>query len=128
MRIRGHHLLCLLHFEGKGYNDEFVNNMFKVLYNLEKGLEFSLIIGIDDICKFCPHNRLEKCGLGDDSVKVRDEKVIEILELKEKEIYTFKIVKEEIYSKITLKEFFDICNNCQWFYLCLSNNNFRNLP
>lgn len=128
MKIRGHHLLCLLHFEGKGYNDEFVNNMFRVLYSLENGVEFSLIIGIDDICRCCPHNELEKCGLDDDSIRARDEKVIGILELKEREMYTFKMVKEKIYSKITLEKFFDICDSCQWFYLCLSKNNFKNLP
>lgn len=126
MRIRGHHLLCLLHFEGKGYSRKFVDNMFRVLYNLENGIKFSLVIGVDDICRFCPHNEGENCRLGDDSVKVRDKKVIELLGLKEKELYSFNLVKEEIYSKMSFKDFLNICDNCEWFYLCLSKNKFKN--
>lgn len=126
MKIRGHHLFCLLHFEGKGYSKEFIDNMFKILSKLENGVKFNLVVGSDDICKFCPHNEIETCKLGDNLVKFRDIRIIELLGLKKEELYLFDLIKEKVYSKVTLREFFDICHGCQWFDLCLSKNKFKN--
>lgn len=40
MRIRGDHLLCLLHFEGREYSRDFIENMCKIKEDLEKGKSF----------------------------------------------------------------------------------------
>jgi hypothetical protein len=55
MKIRGHHLLCLLHFEGKGYSRDFIENMYKIKEALEKGKVFFVLNSCDDICRKCPY-------------------------------------------------------------------------
>lgn len=125
MRIRGHHLICLLHFEGKGYSEEFVKNMYRILNELKKGTLFRLVLGEDDICEFCPHNERGRCALGEEEVISKDRKVIEDLSLNENEKYSFTDIKTKIYSCITLDKFWDICGRCRWFDICLKNCTFR---
>ena len=66
MELRGHHLLCLLLFEGKGYDAAFTENMRRTR---ERFIEQGALIcdGADDICKCCPNLTEDGCALGDPS-------------------------------------------------------------
>ena len=48
--LRGHHLLCLLTFIGKGYSPEFVENMEEIADRLTHGAPVRLVSGPDQIC------------------------------------------------------------------------------
>ncbi|MDE1900515.1 MAG: DUF1284 domain-containing protein [Alphaproteobacteria bacterium] len=50
VRLRGHHFLCILSFVGKGYTDDFVDNMRAVVAKIGRGAEIEIIAGPDDIC------------------------------------------------------------------------------
>lgn len=50
VRLRGHHLLCLLTYVGKGYSPAFVAGMDAVVARLQAGAEVLLVEGPDDIC------------------------------------------------------------------------------
>lgn len=41
--LRPHHALCILSFRGKGYSDEFIDNMYKMIDELEKTRMFLFV-------------------------------------------------------------------------------------
>ncbi|MCP1315647.1 MULTISPECIES: DUF1284 domain-containing protein [unclassified Halomonas] len=50
IRLRGHHLLCLLTYVGKGYSAAFVANYDRLAARLSGGEPVKLVAGPDDIC------------------------------------------------------------------------------
>lgn len=51
VRLRGHHLLCLLTYVGKGYTPAFVANYQRIVVRLNAGEPVELVEGPDDICR-----------------------------------------------------------------------------
>lgn len=70
VRLRPHHLLCLLTYAGKGYSAGFVANMDLVAGKVAAGEEIVIISGPDDIC--APLAGTADCHCGNESVRVRD--------------------------------------------------------
>jgi hypothetical protein len=50
VRLRPHHLLCMLTYVGKGYSPAFVKNYETIAVRLSAGEEIELVAGPDDIC------------------------------------------------------------------------------
>ncbi|MDH4439505.1 MAG: DUF1284 domain-containing protein [Rhizobium sp.] len=50
VRLRPHHLLCMLTYVGKGYTPAFVENYEAIAARLSAGEEIELVSGPDDIC------------------------------------------------------------------------------
>lgn len=50
VRLRGHHLLCILTYVGKGYSAGFVAAMDAVVDRIRAGAPVDLVDGPDDIC------------------------------------------------------------------------------
>lgn len=50
VRLRGHHLLCVLTFIGKGYSPAFVEGMAAVVDRISTGAPIRIVEGPDDIC------------------------------------------------------------------------------
>ena len=50
VRLRPHHLLCVLTYAGKGYNPAFTANMTRIAGRLGAGEKISIVEGPDDIC------------------------------------------------------------------------------
>ncbi|MET3598937.1 DUF1284 domain-containing protein [Martelella mangrovi] len=50
VRLRPHHLLCILTFVGKGYTPAFTANMAVIVGRLAEGEEIEIIEGPDAIC------------------------------------------------------------------------------
>ncbi|MEI9404299.1 DUF1284 domain-containing protein [Mesorhizobium argentiipisi] len=50
VRLRAHHLLCLLTYVGKGYSPAFTANYDKVVKRLGEGEAVMIVSGPDDIC------------------------------------------------------------------------------
>lgn len=50
IRLRGHHLLCVLTFQGAGYNKRFTANFASIVKRLNAGEEILVVAGPDDIC------------------------------------------------------------------------------
>lgn len=51
VRLRAHHLLCMLTYVGKGYSPAFVENYEAIAARLSAGEEIELVTGPDDICR-----------------------------------------------------------------------------
>lgn len=50
VRLRPHHLLCVLTYVGKGYSPAFTANMTRIARRLEASEPVELVAGPDDIC------------------------------------------------------------------------------
>src|SRR5712672_2376586 len=50
VRLRAHHLLCMLTFVGEGYSPAFTENYRSIARRLSAGEEIELVSGPDDIC------------------------------------------------------------------------------
>ncbi len=50
LRLRPHHLLCVLTYVGKGYSPAFTANMTEIAGRLGRGEAVDIVAGPDDIC------------------------------------------------------------------------------
>ena len=50
IRLRPHHLLCLLTYVGKGYSHAFTANFDAIVERIAGGEEIVVVDGLDDIC------------------------------------------------------------------------------
>ncbi|WP_333682865.1 DUF1284 domain-containing protein [Pontibaca methylaminivorans] len=71
VRLRPHHLLCMLTFSGQGYTPAFTANMRAIMDRLGKGEEILIVTGPDDICAPLLSEPAPHCHDGD--VTARDQ-------------------------------------------------------
>ncbi len=123
IKLRGHHLVCLNFFSGEGYDEEFITNLTKVVYELENGVSIRIITGGDDICKKCPNLKENKCYYKEDSdegIRKMDKVALELLELKKNKKIRWYDIKLKIPG--VLPEWKNLfCNSCEWKYVCEKN-------
>lgn len=50
IRLRPHHLLCMLTYAGRGYTPRFTLNLDDIIRRLGSGEEIEIVSGPDDIC------------------------------------------------------------------------------
>lgn len=50
IRLRPHHLLCMLTYAGKGYSPAFIANMTAIMGRIAGGEPIEIVAGPDDIC------------------------------------------------------------------------------
>ena len=127
IKIRGHHLLCLLHFEGKGYSEEFIENMKIVKEKLDVGYKFLLVVESDSICNKCPYLKNDKCLRESypKEIERKDKEIINHLNLTIKEKYNFLDIKRIIFNRIKRSDFENFCKDCSWFPLCSQKSLFK---
>lgn len=122
-RIRGHHLLCILGFQGYGYSKDFTDHMASIINQIQKNSHsrIKVVVGVDLICKHCP-NRVENVCKQDDAVNQKtclmDSLTIQKLGLKEGSV----IKASSIYflvKKLEKDDVMSICGVCSWRSKCL---------
>lgn len=116
--IRPHHALCGTFFEGKGYSEEFTQNMEKTLSSLKGEQTATVVCGEDIICGCCPENFNGSC-LSKGKASRIDGKVMEICGLTE----GMEISVGELFSAVLEKIIFpgrleEVCSGCCWSELC----------
>ncbi|MBM1814285.1 DUF1284 domain-containing protein [Pseudosulfitobacter pseudonitzschiae] len=72
VRLRPHHLLCILTYVGKGYSPAFTDNMTAIAGRLSAGEPVEIVEGPDDICT--PRQSETNPHCHDCSIQVRDQK------------------------------------------------------
>ncbi|WP_217573508.1 DUF1284 domain-containing protein [Mesorhizobium sp. GbtcB19] len=123
VRLRAHHLLCLLTYVGKGYSPAFTANYDVVVKRLAGGEDILIVSGPDDICaplldESEPHC-LGESAAGRDAVAAQDVAALlgrpllagARLEL---DASTLVRMREAFSSGLTRKA----CPGCEWFELC----------
>ncbi|MCF8012259.1 MAG: DUF1284 domain-containing protein [Clostridiales bacterium] len=129
IKLRGHHLVCLHFFEGKGYNEQFIKNMQDTSARLENAEIIEIVTGADDICFFCPHltnNRCTRKASSHIEIENMDNTAMKKFNVTSGEKIYWQDVKKKFYSMSGewLDEF---CKNCPWKNICIKHtSNFLN--
>ncbi|MEE1157614.1 MAG: DUF1284 domain-containing protein [Methanobrevibacter sp.] len=121
IKLRGHHLLCLLGFQGYGYSEDFVLNMTRI-NELRKSKDciVSLTNEPDDICSSCPNLNDNVCEnkKQNEIIVEMDDEVLSQFNL-EKEYNSLELFNEVSLKFNTMKKVENVCKNCKWENECL---------
>ena len=123
MKLRGHHLVCLLGFRGLGYSPEFVANMDGIAERLRSFPEtlIEIVRQPDDVCSPCPFLGERGCqdkGPGSEERKRdQDKAVMDRLNIKAGERVSWLEVRERMRSSISPEDLKEICQDCEWLPL-----------
>jgi hypothetical protein len=114
IRLRGHHLLCLLGYRGKGYSDGFCANMTNIYETLRAAPEtpIELIEGPDDICEAFPSDQIPHCE--NESVYEKDQVILAMLGLAVGTRLRWSDVCERVRERMEPGDIASLCANCRW--------------
>jgi hypothetical protein len=124
IRLRPHHLLCMLTFAGKGYTPEFVRHFESVVSRIATGQEpIEIVEGPDEICSSLLAQA--DCHCHNASVKLRDQQAAEAIgDLLQRSIRAGEQFVPDANLVQTLRTAFatgtirQACSGCQWKNLC----------
>nr|WP_250809611.1 DUF1284 domain-containing protein [Neorhizobium tomejilense] len=123
VRLRPHHLLCMLTFVGEGYSPAFVASYRRLAGRLSAGEPIEIVSGPDDIC--APLLSDEDAHCFGASVAGRDAAALaDIARLLGRELKTGAVItsNQALFEK--LRRAFsagvtrDACTGCEWSSLC----------
>ena len=122
IKIRGHHLLCLLGFRGLGYSREFVETMGKVLkeFHSNTALPITVVTECDIICGSCPHNKGGACRKREDSarrVKSKDAMLLKKLDFPANTETTSGEAWRRVKERVSAEDLAAMCRRCKWLGL-----------
>lgn len=121
IKLRGHHLLCLLGFQGYGYSEDFVFNMTQINEKRKsKDCIITLTNEADDICSSCPNLKDNICEneKQNEIIVKMDNEILSHFDSKRK-YNSLELFKEVSVKFNTLKSVENVCNNCKWENECL---------
>ena len=118
MKVRGHHLLCLLAYTGEGYSPSFQEQFVRMVHayrNPETPLEVA--DSPDDACTACPHLAAAGCRSEVDGPEAEvaslDRQVLDALGLKPGS-YSAGEVHDRLRA-LGMDELKALCSTCSWF-------------
>lgn len=117
--LRGHHLICLVAFQGEGYAETFARNFknLQKIYLNKPAEKVKVIAGPDMACKKCPHLSRNICiSLTDgpnDRVISLDKKAFKLLKIKPA-IYKIGELHQHL-RRLTKPSLHSFCRNCSWY-------------
>lgn len=113
--FRPHHFLCTLGFQGAGYSPAFIDNFAQIKKALEQDdmVSICVVTGQDSICRACPHQKGNKCSSGE-KIQELDASHARIMNLKEKQVLTWREAKHLLKKSMTLDQFHNACAGCEW--------------
>lgn len=124
VKLRPHHLLCILTYIGKGYSEGFVANFNDIVKALNAGAHIKLIKGPDDICAGCTPTSADYHCQDDDITEQDRQALTDIKALFPdiiKENQPFILGKDAIIrlrQAFAQKQIRNSCQGCPWYDLC----------
>jgi hypothetical protein len=103
-------------FIGRGYSNDFTNNMTDIILNLKKNKNQNIKItaNLDSVCSKCPNNIENKFCITDEEVLQMDKKVMKHFNIIEG-VYEYEKIENLIYNNINEDIIADVCQNCSWY-------------
>ena len=123
VRLRGHNLLCIQGFVGKGYSPEFVANMTRVVDALHANpqSEVRVVAEPDALCDVCPNLGRHGCELhgpgAERGIVFQDRDVLHRLGIADGEVLSWNAILERIRGAVGPEDLDDICGACPWLPL-----------
>jgi len=114
------HYVFIENFVGKGYNQEFVENMASLINQLNENPEsfLELCCEIDIICECCPNAIGNQCN-SFEKVLEFDKNLLNICNLQEKIIISWQQLKKISSDRILIpKKLEQVCEGCCWINIC----------
>lgn len=131
MRLRGHNLLCIQGYVGKGYSPEFVANMTRVVDSLGPDTEVTVVVEPDVLCDACPNLSAGGCALHGDGtekgIATQDRDVMGRLHIEHGHTLTWGEIVERIRDSIRPDDLDGICGSCPWLPLGHCKDGLRRL-
>ncbi|MCI3920806.1 DUF1284 domain-containing protein [Paenibacillus sp. TRM 82003] len=114
MKLRGHHLLCLLGFRGMGYSPAFTRNMTAVYERLraEPSSIVTIVRGTDDLCVCFPADQPNHCE--SDGVHRKDDLALAQLGLKHGQQIAWSDVLAAVRMSFPPSDIRTLCATCPW--------------
>ncbi|MCL6471292.1 MAG: DUF1284 domain-containing protein [Firmicutes bacterium] len=116
INLRGHHLLCIYTFAGRGYSDAFVQNMHRIVEACKSPFQAIRITErADDICACCPHLIGTTCTKAEKRVLDMDRQVLKILKITPGTVSVSQFLRSKVKEAVDRGLFCAICTECEWF-------------
>ncbi|CTQ34212.1 hypothetical protein JAN5088_03005 [Jannaschia rubra] len=118
LRLRPHHVLCSVGFEGVGYDDAFTANMSNLVRGQLRapgGQDMNILISghADAICAPCPKRRGLGCA-SQDRIDRFDADHAELLDLAPGQLLTWGECLEKVRENVVPDDLDRICRDCPW--------------
>ena len=120
IRLRPHHALCLRHYVGKGYNEEFVENMNEIHARLNSGERemVQIILHRDSLCADCPKERDAVCEK-EAWVQKLDREIAKVCGLRSGLWISWQELCDILDRQIFGTEVWGaLCAGCEWYDIC----------
>jgi len=125
VRLRTHHLLCILTYIGKGYSPAFTDNMTVIAGRISAGENIEIVEGPDEIC--APRFAEENVHCCDESVHNRDlqaakdvGRILQVPIHPGAKLCLDKPSLKRLRAAFTQDQVRAACIDCQWGDLCTS--------
>ena len=118
--LRPHHLLCIPHFTGHGYDAAFTENMNAVTGRLAAQPQTPVVLTphCDVLCACCPHSTGGVCA-SQEKVAAMDSAVLTVCALTTGQPLPWDTLAGTVRSRILHTDAFaQICADCEWYALC----------
>ena len=132
IRLRGHHLLCLLTYKGNGYTPDFSLNFNRIVRRLSRGEEAVIVAGADDVCQPMLCQPDFHCA-DDHSSEINSQALADIGRLLDEDLSPGQRIVFDANNVKRLRQAFlageirTACQSCSWLAHCnkIAENNFR---
>jgi hypothetical protein len=120
MQLRGHHLLCLLGFQGHGYSASFIEKMDELsmkYHDLDQNFPIRVTSHTDQICRSCPFVKDKNCGINpivDRKLREMDQRILHHIGLQSEHTYYKTFVLERISKTVKPNDLDVLCKGCVW--------------
>jgi hypothetical protein len=115
VRLRAHHLLCILTFAGEGYSPAFVANMAAIVARIGSGEPIEVVAGPDDICAPLAGSADAHCH--ESSVLGRDREALSALP-GDRPLVLDRAAVAALRDQFAAGTIRGACAGCSWFGLC----------
>ena len=130
VRLRGHHLLCMLTYKGEGYSPAFTANFDTIVKRIAAGEQIEIVEGSDDICSCLLAGKPDAHCLNE-SVMRRDALALEQIKNEGLDLRGTFVLTAQHLEKLRAA-FLDnrvraACIGCEWHGLCtdIAANGFK---
>lgn len=116
IRLRPHHFLCTLAFQGRGYSPVFGSNYQRICDTLNSDPQTPIRVtkAGDDVCSACPHQiKGDQCK-AQDKIDKLDRAHQRILGIAPGDVVTWQDGVSRLKKNMTLDQFHGACAPCDW--------------